>query len=175
VGGDDSCRHTELPPPGGPRTLLHVAADWPGHFPNGPAVVAALVAAGADIDAGGAVVAGGTALEDAVAFAQWNAARRLVARGASVTFREAAALGMLDVVAEQAATADRDALSTAFWYAAHGGSRETAEYLLERGADRDWVAPWDGLTPLDAAARNGFDELAQWLRERGARPRSELG
>ena len=26
------------------RTLLHVAADWPGHFPNGAAVVTALIA-----------------------------------------------------------------------------------------------------------------------------------
>ena len=32
------------------RTLLHVATDWPGHFPNGPGVVAALLAAGADVD-----------------------------------------------------------------------------------------------------------------------------
>jgi hypothetical protein len=36
---------------GGSRTPLHVAADWPGYFPNGPAVVAALVAAGAEVDA----------------------------------------------------------------------------------------------------------------------------
>ncbi|MFC4852057.1 ankyrin repeat domain-containing protein [Actinophytocola glycyrrhizae] len=33
------------------RTLLHVVADWPGHFPDGPATVAALVAAGAEVDA----------------------------------------------------------------------------------------------------------------------------
>jgi ankyrin repeat protein len=33
------------------RTLLHHAADWPGHFPNGAAVVSALIAAGADPNA----------------------------------------------------------------------------------------------------------------------------
>lgn len=36
---------------GDERTPLHVATDWPGHFPNGRAVVARLVAAGADVDA----------------------------------------------------------------------------------------------------------------------------
>jgi hypothetical protein len=35
----------------GRRTLLHVATDWPGHFPHGAATVAALVAAGADVNA----------------------------------------------------------------------------------------------------------------------------
>jgi hypothetical protein len=33
------------------RTLLHIAADWPGHYPNGPAVVAELAQAGADVNA----------------------------------------------------------------------------------------------------------------------------
>ncbi|MDI5968816.1 ankyrin repeat domain-containing protein [Streptomyces sp. SL13] len=40
-------------PLGGPfktRTALHVVADWPGYFPNGPRIVRVLVAAGADPD-----------------------------------------------------------------------------------------------------------------------------
>jgi hypothetical protein len=32
------------------RTLLHVATDWPGHFPNAGATVAVLVEAGADVN-----------------------------------------------------------------------------------------------------------------------------
>lgn len=33
------------------RTLLHSATDWPGHFPNNATMVAALLAAGADVNA----------------------------------------------------------------------------------------------------------------------------
>ena len=36
---------------GGGRTLLHVATDWPGHFPGVAASIAALVEAGADVNA----------------------------------------------------------------------------------------------------------------------------
>ena len=38
-------------PLGGPfktRTALHVVADWPGYFPNGPQIVSLLIEAGAD-------------------------------------------------------------------------------------------------------------------------------
>ena len=33
------------------RTLLHVATDWPGHYPGGPHTVTTLVTAGADVNA----------------------------------------------------------------------------------------------------------------------------
>jgi hypothetical protein len=45
----------------------------------------------------------------------------------------------------------------------------TAEYLLDRGADLNWVPPWENVTPLDTARRNGFDAVAGWLHDRGAR------
>ena len=192
------------------RSLLHVAADWPGHFPNGPDVVRALVEAGSEvdargggkigetplhwaassddvavldalldagatIDAPGAIIAGGPPLEDAVAFGQWNAARRLAERGAAVAFREAAALGLLDAVRARSAEAGPDDLSMAFWYACHGGQPATAELLHGLGAEIDWIAPWDGSTPLDAAIRSEAGALVGWLRARGARNAAELG
>lgn len=197
-------------PGGTTRSLLHVATDWPGHYPHCAATIAllagagadvnarftgphtetplhwaasaddvealdALLDAGADIDAPGAVIAGGTPLTDAVAFAQWNAARRLVARGARTSFGEAAALGLADRVGARFADGPpaRDEIDHAFWLACHGGQRRTAEYLLDRGADVNWLPGWEDLTPLDAAHRNGFHELVQWLSSRGGRSARE--
>ena len=42
------------------------------------------------------------------------------------------------------------------------------EYLLDRGADLNWIPTWENLTPLDAAERNGFNDIADWLRTLGA-------
>lgn len=129
-------------PNGMSRSLLHVATDWPGHFPNGPETVAVLVAAGADvnarfrgphdetplhwaassndvavldalldagadIDAPGAVIAEGSPLRDAVAFGNEAAARRLVERGAAITDMDAAGLGLLKGLKELVATHPR--------------------------------------------------------------------
>jgi hypothetical protein len=50
------------------------------------------------------VIASGTPLSDAVAFGQWHAARRLIERGSSRLW-EAAALGLMDRVERQFASA----------------------------------------------------------------------
>jgi hypothetical protein len=193
------------------RTLLHIATDWPGHHPNAVATVAALIDAGADvnaafvgrhsetplhwaassddvdvldalldagadIEAGGAVIGGGTALADAVAFGQWNAARRLIERGAKTTLWQAAALGLLDRLNEAFAAPQPpapDDVTNAFWCACHGGQRDAAGYLLDRGADRDWIGH-DDLTPLDAARRSDANHVVAWLESIGARSHKTL-
>jgi len=129
----------------------------------------ALLDAGANIEADGAVIGGGGPIADAVAFGQWNAARRLLDRGATTNLWQAAALGLLDrVEAELArATTTQEDLDNALWCAAHGGQRETAELLLGRGADPTWVGH-DDLTAAQAAERSGARELAAWLSERTA-------
>ena len=193
------------------RTLLHVATDWPGHFPGAGAKVAALAAAGADvdahfsgaheetplhwaassddvealdallnagadIDAPGAAIGGGTPLDDAVAFGQWTAARRLVERGAHPKLWNAAGLGLMDRLEAELdgpTPPSADELTNAFWCACHGGQRAAAEYLLSRGADLDWVGH-DGLTALDASRRSGAGALAEWLVEQGAKTAADL-
>lgn len=200
--------------------LVAAAADFPGHYPRVAETIAALVAAGADVnvpcegqhretalhwaascddvaaldallDAGadieapGGVIAGGTALDDAVAFAQWRAARRLVERGAQMAAWHAAGLGRVDELSVQFASgeptakywwgSDRpsSAVDIAFWCACHAGQRAAAQWLLARGADVSWVAPWDGLTGLDTARRHGHAELVGWLQ--GVKSRSPKG
>jgi ankyrin repeat protein len=188
------------------RTLLHVATDWPGHFPNNTETIATLVASGADvnaefagrhsetplhwaassddvgaidvlldhganIEARGSVIGGGTPMSDAVAFGQWRAARRLVERGARTTLWQAAGLGLMDRVEENFTLVPPptpDEITNAFWCACHGGQLAAAEYLLGRGADLNWIGH-DGYSPLDAANRSSASELVQWLRSQGAK------
>ncbi|WP_202814729.1 ankyrin repeat domain-containing protein [Bradyrhizobium tropiciagri] len=59
-------------------------------------------------------------------------------------------------------------VSGPFWNACRGGQLATAKYLLERGADLNWPAPWSGQTPLDIAEQAEHREVAAWLLERGA-------
>jgi ankyrin repeat protein len=197
------------------RTLLHIATDWPGHFPNGAKIIAALVTAGADVnaqvahpsrpecqetplhwaassndiaaldalldcgadmEAPGAVFTGGAPMSDAVIFAQWKAARRLVERGARTTIWQAAALGLLDRVeryCERQPPPSPDEITNAFWNACRGGDRQTAEYLLGRGAELNWIGH-DRRTPLQAARESDAKDLITWLRNQGAKTAEEI-
>jgi ankyrin repeat protein len=199
-------------PDGMSRTLLHVATDWPGHFPNGAATVAVLVEAGADvnarfrgphaetplhwaassndievldalldagadIDADGGVIGGGTPLADARAFGQWDAAHRLVERGAKTTIQDAATLGLMDRLEAYFAgdtPLPPDEINRALWGACHGGQQGAADYLLSRGADLNWIPPWEEKTPLDAAERSGAVDLVEWLSAHGAKSAREI-
>lgn len=154
------------------ETPLHWAASS-----NDVAVLDALLDLGADIEAPGAVIAGGTPLADARAFGNWETGLRLVERGARTTLTDSATLGLIDRVeaafdAIPAPTPDEK--NRAFWGACHGGRLDCAEYLLDRGADLNWVPEWEPLTPLDAAQRRDATELVGWLRMRGAKSAGEI-
>lgn len=153
------------------ETPLHWAAST-----DDVPVLDALIDAGADIEAPGAVIGGGTPISDACAFAQWNAARRLLERGATTQLWESAALGVMDRI-EAAFSAepppDAHEVTQGLWSACHGDQREAAEYFLDRGAGLDWIG-YDDLTPLDAATRAGAADLAAWLRARGAKSAHDL-
>ncbi|WP_234324073.1 MULTISPECIES: ankyrin repeat domain-containing protein [unclassified Streptomyces] len=148
------------------ETPLHWAASS-----NDVPVLDALIAAGADIEAPGAVIAGGTPLADARAFGQWRAAHRLVEHGARTTLQDAATLGLLDRVrayVESDRPPSPDEITSAFWGACHGGHLTTAQYLHRRGADIDWCG-YDNRTPLGIARAQGADDVVRWLRDRGAK------
>ena len=194
------------------RTLLHTATDWPGHYPNGPAVVARLVAAGADvnahsrfshhtetplhwaassddvavldalldsgadIEASGAMLGGGTPLSDASGFGNWAAAKRLVERGAATRLSDAAGLGLLDrleMIFAQEPGPDREEITQALWSACNGGQLAAAQYLVDHGADINWIG-WDDKTPLDLVEKSAQPELSEWLRTHGAKGAKEL-
>lgn len=197
------------------RSLLHIATDWPGHFPNVKETIEVLISAGADINArlkhpdpnhppetplhwaasnddvaaidalldggadieiSGAVFTNGSPISDAVVFAQWNAARRLLDRGAQTTIWQSAALGLqgrVKAYCETASPPANDELTNAFWNACRGGQKETARYLLDRGADLNWVG-YDNRTPLHAANDSGNLQLVSWLRDSGAKLANEL-
>ncbi len=199
-------------PKGTSRTLLHIAVDWPGHFPRVPQTIKLLIDRGADpdtplvganapetplhgaascddvdaldalldggarIESPGAIFTNGAAMSDAVIFAQWNAARRLLERGAKTTFTESAGLGLLDRLAtyfEQEPKPAGDQITAALWHACRGGQLQAAQYLTGKGANINWVG-WDKIAPLDGAQQSSNQDLVAWLRSQGAKPAREL-
>jgi ankyrin repeat protein len=135
-------------------------------------VARALIDGGADIEAIGASLGGGTPLDNAVGYGCWQVARLLLDRGAHVDLGQAAALGLMTRVKELLETDPPTAeqLTDAFWGACHGGQRRMAELLLDLGVDVNGTPSWGGGTPLDAADSQdtGRQALVTWLREKGA-------
>lgn len=141
------------------ETPLHWAASC-----DDVAALDALLDAGADIEADGAVLTGGTPLSDAVVFGQWIAARRLVERGASMTLWQAAAVGDATELVRllSASEATDDDITNACWHACRAGQLATAHVLGAAGAQLDWVG-YDGVTPRAAGVASGRADLIAWL------------
>jgi hypothetical protein len=124
----------------------------------------ALLDAGADIEADGGVLTDGPPLDDAVVFAQWRAAQRLVERGATMAIWQAAALGELvemDRLADGADT-DQEELDNACWHACRAGQLSTTQALVRRGADLDRLGHLEQ-TARAAGLASGNAELIAWL------------
>jgi ankyrin repeat protein len=142
------------------ETALHWAASS-----NDVDALDSLLDAGADIEADGAVLTDGTPLADAVVFAQWNAARRLVERGALMTIWQAAALGhdaeITRLLAEGSPTAAE--VTNACWHACRAGHLATTQVLVTHGADLDWLG-YEHLTSRQAGVASGNGDLVAWLQ-----------
>lgn len=110
-------------PEGMSRTLLHVATDWPGHFPNGAATVTALVEAGADVNARFRGPHGETPLHWAASSDDVDVLDALLDAGADIEATGA-------VIAGGTPLAD----ATAF------GQWKAARRLVERGAQTNYFA-----------------------------------
>jgi uncharacterized protein len=107
----------------------------------------------------------------------------LVECGARTKLWHAAALGRMTHIEDYFATdlpASSDQITEAFYQACAGGQREAAEYLVNRGANINWIPPWAKGTPLDAARKHNSatdhpprDSLVEWLLSRGTKSAME--
>jgi ankyrin repeat protein len=116
---------------GGWRTPLHLVADWPGYFPNGPAVVQLLIEAGADPSALCEDGPSETPLHWAASSDDVEVAVALIDGGA-------------DIEAPGGSIAGGGPLANAVGY----GCWHVARLLVERGASVDslWQAAALGMT-----------------------------
>ena len=165
--------HVQIAEPGcdNTRSLLHIATDWPGHFPNVRASIALLVRAGADVNARGRGAITGTPLHWAASSDDVDALDALLDAGADIDAGGAVIAG---------GTPLSDAVAFGQWNA--------ARRLVERGATvpfREAAALGlmelvvDGAENADAddlnqalwyACHGGQRAAAKYVLERGADP-----
>src|SRR4051794_31955634 len=103
---------------GGYRSPLHVVADWPGYFRNGPAVVRLLLARGADPNGG------------REGFGRQETPLHWAASSDDVDVAEALVDGGADIEAPAGSIADGSPLDNAVGY----GCWRVARLLVQRGA-----------------------------------------
>jgi hypothetical protein len=112
--------------------------------------VAALLAAGADVNWTGKSGAGRTALSEAALNGHAEAVGLLIASGADLNWRDRA-MGL-----------------TPLGWACHSGHLEAARILIEAGADLDLPTPEFLLSPLMCAAISGRESIVRLLLDAGA-------
>jgi ankyrin repeat protein len=84
LAADPALASSRLGGVSGGRTPLHVVADWPGYFPNGPAVARMLIEGGADVNARGQDGRGETPLHWTASSDDVDVAEVLVDAGADL-------------------------------------------------------------------------------------------
>ena len=134
------------------RTALQAASEH-GH----DAVVAQLLRNGADPNGPVAEIEGITALEAAAKNGHLAVARRLLDKGAAIDLVEG----------NESGTEERP---TALQLAARNGHLAVVEELVDRGADVNMAKRgMGGLTALEGAREEGWDDVVRFLTARGAR------
>jgi hypothetical protein len=169
AGADPNARTERATGEGGETPLQWAASS------DDVEVAEALILGGADIEVGGASIAGGTALANAVGHGCWRVARLLVDHGAKVQkLWQAAALGMTSTVEkffQQSPGPSQEEVNHAFWQGCRGGYRRTVELLFARGADLNWIPDYAKKTSLQVGSDGGDtgrEALVNWLRGQGA-------
>jgi uncharacterized protein len=159
-------------PDGMTRSMLHVATDWPGHFPRIGATIAALIDAGADVNARFTGPHTETPLHWAASSDDVEALDALIDAGADLEARGA-------VIAD--GTPLTDAVAFAQWNAArrlvergaHTPLRESAALGLSDRvegycSDKPPPSPGQLTQALWYACHGGQQRVAEYLLERGA-------
>ncbi len=151
------------------RTPLHVVADWPGYFPNGPQVVRMLIEAGADPNGGPRSPGDETPLHWAASSDDSDVADALIDGGADVNapdgsigtpLANAVGYGCWHVAR---LLVDRDARIDEAWQAAALGMPGRLEELV-----RDRPNPEDVSKAFWHACAAGQRRAAEYLLARGA-------
>ena len=123
-------------------------------------VAETLILGGAELEARGGSIAGGTAFESASGYGCFRVAWLLLDHGAKVEkLWRAAALGvtsMMEKFLRESSAPSSEEVNHAFWQACRVGCRRTAEYLFAGGADLSWSPDYAKETPLEIARQGGY-------------------